>query len=210
MLTRLFAVINILFREKERQDENDQESLKKAVEESKSTMKWNIPQEESSDEEDNQQDGKKSDEKEGTKKEANGTSGYKDTEQQTANNANDSKSNVASSEGKYIPPAMRAIFERTSGPPSTASGGPNLAPLTIKRGGNQNRNLDVNSIDQFPSLGATVQSAGAWGSGAGAQQDGAGAFTSVRKGARGTTEGQDQNALSTSNKYAMLKNQNRT
>ena len=48
-----YNVIPSVCREKERQEVEDQEELQKAVEESKSTMKWNITRkEESSDDED--------------------------------------------------------------------------------------------------------------------------------------------------------------
>ncbi|OQR68014.1 hypothetical protein BIW11_13175 [Tropilaelaps mercedesae] len=198
---------NLGEKEKERQEENDQESLKKAVEESKSTMKWNIPQGESSEEdEDNLPEEEIHKAKNEAAGEANGIAGEKDAQQPAATDASEIKSTSTSNEGKYIAPALRR-----DGPPLGAFG-PSLAPMSMKRTGHQNKNLDVNSIDQFPSLGATVQTAGgAWGSGSGvAGQDGAGAFTSVRKGARGPTEGPDQSGLSTSNKFSMLKGQNRT
>lgn len=86
----------------------------------------------------------------------------------------------------------------------SAASGPVLERASIKRNTLKNQKIDVNSTDQFPSLGMAVQNPGGRALGPDSS------FTSVRKGARNMQEStSDQQGLSTSNKFSVLKS-NRT
>ncbi|XP_003743585.1 protein CDV3 homolog [Galendromus occidentalis] len=186
--------------EKERQEVEDQEELQKAVEESKSTMKWNIARKEESS--DDEQPDEKTDEV-GTRSNDQDKSSAADN-----NNKEEAKTEApaASQAKRYIPPALRnqglGMSQDIRSMP--ASGGPMLEKTSLKRNPMKNQKIDVNSTDQFPSLGMAVQSSGGRSLGPDSS------FTSVRKGARSGQESTaDQQGLSTSNKFAVLKS-NRT
>lgn len=193
--------------EKERQEVEDQEEMQKAVEESKSTMKWKIKRkEESSDDEE--------DEVEETPAQPAAESGDQSTTTAAAaaaanNNNNNNQEEAKAPETappakqKYIPPALRGVTSQDIR--STPASGIVLDKISTKRTTGRYQQIDVNSTDQFPSLGMAVQNAANSKNYAGAQ-DTSGTFTSVRRGARNMQESTpDQKGLSTSNKYSVLK-----
>lgn len=202
----LLKMQNLVEKEKERQEVEEQEELQKAVEESKTTMKWNIAKKEESS--DDEEDEKVSEEKQENNNRqttgqnqdtANGTRENQNGE--TATTAAAEQTSTAPEKSKYIPPAMRNAMASQDVRAPTGASGISLEKMSLKRPGH-NQKIDVSSVDQFPSLGMAVQKNASWGP-SGGQMSGP-SFTSVRKGGRGSNDTGGDGALSTSNKYQML------